>query len=239
MQEPASVLFSLLNLRAHLKGLAYLRRRVGETHPMRPYYITWSVISASSWIWSAVFHTRDKPMTEKLDYFSAGLSILFSLYVALIRIFHLYPTSLGPSRDSTFTSIFRHFCTAVCTTAYLGHIAYLSLAPRFDYRYNILVNLVVGVIHNILWVLFSIPATPFKRFPFATNPRTKPWISKPLWCVILMTAATMLEIFDFPPWRRIIDAHSLWHLSTAPLAGIWYTFLVEDAKEDGWVMYKI
>lgn len=58
IQEPASALFSLLNLRAHVKGWSLLKRRVPQTHPMRPYYIAWSFISMNAWIWSAVFHTR-------------------------------------------------------------------------------------------------------------------------------------------------------------------------------------
>jgi hypothetical protein len=58
IQEPASVLFSLLNLRVHVKGLMNLRRRVPQTHSMRPYYVSWSIININAWIWSAVFHTR-------------------------------------------------------------------------------------------------------------------------------------------------------------------------------------
>lgn len=182
----------------------------------------------------------DKPVTEKLDYFSAGLSILFGLYIAVIRLFQLYPISLGSgSHHSPTRSIFRHCWAVLCTAAYTGHVSYLSLAPRFDYSYNILANLMVGVIHNILWILFAIPATPFKRFPFTTGSNAKRWLPKPLWCVILMTGATALELFDFPPWYRIIDAHSLWHLATAPIAGIWYRFLVEDAKDDGWLWHEL
>lgn len=58
IQEPASVLFSLLNLYAHVKGLALLRRRVPHEHPMLPYYVGWSLININAWTWSTVFHTR-------------------------------------------------------------------------------------------------------------------------------------------------------------------------------------
>jgi hypothetical protein len=47
-------------------------------------------------------------------------------------------------------------------------------------------------------------------------------------------AATSLELFDFPPWHRTIDAHSLWHLSTAPLVFFFYDFLIKDARDEGW-----
>ena len=48
----------------------------------------------------------------------------------------------------------------------------------------------------------------------------------------------MLELFDFPPWWRVVDAHSLWHLATAPLAVLWYDFLINDAIDAGWKELK-
>jgi len=58
MQEPASVLFSLMNLWAHIRGSKKLRRRIRRDHPMRRYYLVFTAVSTNSWIWSAVFHTR-------------------------------------------------------------------------------------------------------------------------------------------------------------------------------------
>lgn len=195
----------------------------------------------------------DKPLTERLDYFSAGLTILFGLYAAVIRLFHLYPSeSLQQGRrgSTTIRSILRHLWTSLCIVLYLAHITYLSLAERFDYGFNIIANLVVGLLHNLLWLLFGIAATPLKRFPFADSasrhqklqsPSETPrrWVKKPLVCVALMTAATLLEVFDFPPWYRVIDAHSLWHLATVPIASLWYDMLVEDSRDEGWVWHRL
>ncbi|KAF8319433.1 Per1-like protein [Clavulina sp. PMI_390] len=246
MQEPASVLFSLMNLQAHVKGFFLLRRRVAQSHPMIPYYLTWSICSINAWIWSAVFHTRDKPFTEKLDYFSAGLSILFGLYLAVIRLFHLYSDSQHPS---VLKALIRHTWSILCTISYLSHVSYLTFATRFDYGYNILANVVVGMTHNVLWILFAIPATPFTRYPASRHPaeslvrnphqRSRRWVTRPLWCVLLTTLATMLELFDFPPWYRVIDAHSLWHLATAFIIPLWYDFLVEDSLDEGWAWHKL
>jgi len=58
MQEPASVLFSALNFWVHWQGGKNIRRRVSKKHPMRPYYIGFSVVSLNAWVWSGVFHTR-------------------------------------------------------------------------------------------------------------------------------------------------------------------------------------
>jgi hypothetical protein len=57
-QEPASVLFSLLNLAAHWHGRNKIKREVPDNHPMKSYYLRWSLVSMNAWVWSAVFHTR-------------------------------------------------------------------------------------------------------------------------------------------------------------------------------------
>lgn len=58
MQEPASVVFSLLNFWVHASGARRLRKSVPDGHPMKKYYIRWAFLSMNAWIWSAVFHTR-------------------------------------------------------------------------------------------------------------------------------------------------------------------------------------
>jgi post-GPI attachment to proteins factor 3 len=58
MQEPASVVFSLMNLWAHVRGGRKLRRRIRKDHPMKWYYLVFTIVSLNLWIWSAVFHTR-------------------------------------------------------------------------------------------------------------------------------------------------------------------------------------
>jgi post-GPI attachment to proteins factor 3 len=47
-----------------------------------------------------------------------------------------------------------------------------------------------------------------------------------IWFII----SAMMEIFDFPPFFRVFDAHSLWHACTVPLGFYWYQF-IEDDKE--------
>jgi hypothetical protein len=58
MQEPASVVFSLMNLLVHLRGWRRISGCIHKAHPMRAYYRRWAVISLNAWVWSAVFHTR-------------------------------------------------------------------------------------------------------------------------------------------------------------------------------------
>lgn len=182
-------------------------------------------------------HGSDLPTTEKLDYFSAALSIGYSLYYTVIRLFHLYPrrnmlanTSLDPKRT------IRWAWALICVIIYVSHVSYLTLSPRFDYSYNITFNLTLGLTHNALWILYSLPSSlpVLRRFLSKSKTYRPSFASQAAVFVLLTTAATALELFDFPPWGRTIDAHALWHLSTAPIIPFWYNFLIADALDEGW-----
>ena len=89
IQEPFSVLFSLFNFLAHRQGMARVRESIPSRYPLRPYYLALGYFGMASWTFSMIFHTRDFNLTEKLDYFAAGASVLYGLYLAPIRIFRL------------------------------------------------------------------------------------------------------------------------------------------------------
>lgn len=154
--------------------------------------------------------------------------------MTVVRLFHLYPgTPAFPSRPGR-RALF-HAWRSLAALAYVGHISYLGFAPRFDYTYNVIFNLALGLAHHALWLLFALPGhTLITRY--ATMPRSY----RPLHAgtaaltVALTTAASALELFDFPPWGRVLDAHALWHLATVPLAVLWYDFLLTDAHDAGW-----
>ncbi|KAJ4482528.1 Per1-like protein [Lentinula aciculospora] len=242
-QEPASVAFSLLNLFVHIRGAKKMRVALDYSHPMKVYYMGWSFVSMNTWIWSSVFHTRDTAFTEKMDYFSAALTILVALYFTIARLFHLY----APARPKTFlATTFEHdsqgkkallkLWSTACALTFLGHISYLTHLERFDYSYNVTFNLVVGLVHNALWLCYSLPSSVsfLRRFPNRSKRYRPHFVYKPALLVSLIIAAMALELLDFPPWALIFDAHSLWHLSTAPIAYLWYQFLIEDAGHDSW-----
>ncbi|KAF9533643.1 Per1-like protein [Crepidotus variabilis] len=239
MQEPASVAFSVLNLLAHWRGSNKLRASLPEDHPMKTYYMRWAWVSINAWVWSSVFHTRDLPLTEKLDYFSAALAILYGFYFTSIRLFHLYP----PPKPSKLTltnrpdkSYSRQILTTICSVAFFCHISYLTLLPRFDYTYNMAFNLIVGLSHNFMWTLYSLPASLslFRRFPSQPKKYRPRFVTQAAYFVFSTTAVTALELLDFPPLLGVLDAHALWHLSTAPIALMWYEFLSEDSLDPSW-----
>ncbi|KAI6037124.1 Per1-like protein [Pisolithus microcarpus] len=231
MQEPASAAFSLWNMWSHLQGVRQISRKMPVTHPMRSYCLTWAYVSINAWIWSAVFHTRDLPRTEKLDYFSAALAIMYALYFTVIRMLHISQKATANPCSTMYIA-----WSTLCITTYIAHVTYLSILPRFDYTYNMAFNLALGLAHNLLWVLYSLPrpVSFLRRFPYAPKKYRPAYAYKAGLFVALTTAATALELLDFPPVGRILDAHALWHLSTAPIAKFWYDFLIEDASDEAW-----
>ncbi|PFH56115.1 hypothetical protein XA68_17032 [Ophiocordyceps unilateralis] len=215
MQEPLSVLFSLGNLWAHWNGLHKVRARIPSSYGLRPWYLWLARIGIVTWTFSALFHTRDFAVTEQLDYFAAGASVLYGMYYTPIRIFRLdRPT---PRRRSLL-----RLWSVLCATLYLAHVAYLK-GVRWDYTYNMAANMSAGIVHNVLWSWFSWDSYRKSR---------RAWAMLPGLVVAWIMLAMSMELFDFPPWLGSVDAHSLWHLMTIGPTIVWYGFLVRDAQEE-------
>ncbi|KAK3309987.1 Per1-like protein [Chaetomium strumarium] len=206
MQEPASVLFSLGNLAAHYHGLHHrVLPLIPPSYTMRPFYVFLARLGMATWFLSAVFHTRDFPLTEQLDYFAAGASVLYGMYYSVVRLWRLdrpTPAAKGGLRA----------WTAFCALLYAGHVAYLQLW-RWDYTYNTAACVVCGFVQNLLWSWFS-----WTRYASTR----KSWAAWPGIVVAWVMMAMSLELFDFAPIWGSIDAHSLWHLGTIAPAVLWY-----------------
>ncbi|KAJ3039097.1 hypothetical protein HK097_002933 [Rhizophlyctis rosea] len=239
IQEPASVLFSILNGWAHWVGYKKMRLRVPNWYPLRTLMLLNALFGINAWLWSAVFHTRDFPLTEKLDYFSAMASILFATNFCLIRVFNLAKTSSSHSYNRRYSSSPQHNQRTLLTrlkpyipptpqttllllaslTFYTLHISYLTLYP-FNYTYNIYASIIIGFSSNLIWLFWGL-----------SNYNSRPYAWKIVACVGLITIATGLEVYDFPPVWGVFDAHSLWHGATVGMVWLFYDFLVADA---GW-----
>ncbi|TLD37151.1 Mn2+ homeostasis protein-like protein Per1 [Venturia nashicola] len=219
MQEPFSVLFSLFNYLAHANGLSKIRESIPQSYPLRKYYVIFAYLGLTSWVFSMIFHTRDYPLTEKLDYFSAGGSVMYGMYYTPVRIFRMDNPSDPENRRAA--SLLRLW-TGLCITLYILHVTYLSLWS-WDYTYNMAANVIVGVTQNLLWSGYSI-----RRY----RRSGRFWAAWPGLIVAWIILAMSLEVFDFAPWGGMIDAHSLWHLGTVAPTVWWYNFLVKDAQDD-------
>lgn len=212
MQEPASVLFSLANFLAHDRGMSAVREHIPASYPLRPYYLLFGYFGLASWVFSMVFHTRDFSLTEKLDYFAAGASVMYGLFFAVVRVFRLdrpRPSSAGTNNAAS--AVVRAW-SFLCLSLYLLHIGYLTFI-RFDYTYNMAANVVIGILQNLLWTYFSIQR--FRKIG-------RLWAAAPGLIVAWITLAMSMELLDFPPIGGMVDAHAIWHLGTVGPTVLWY-----------------
>ncbi|GBP56858.1 Post-GPI attachment to proteins factor 3 [Eumeta japonica] len=83
-QEPAAAFCSLLNLFAHVHMYVRLRKRYSKYNtPLTMFWHLFAWVCMNAWIWSTIFHTRDTPFTEFMDY-TCALSMVVALFVAAI-----------------------------------------------------------------------------------------------------------------------------------------------------------
>ncbi|KAI3918659.1 hypothetical protein MKX01_041979 [Papaver californicum] len=215
IQEPVSVAFSAFNLAMQFHGwlsffllLCYKLPVRPETR--KPYYEfsglwhMYGLLAMNSWFWSAVFHSRDVDLTEKIDYSSAVALLGFSLILALLRTFNV--------RNEASRVMISAPLLAFVTT----HILYLNFY-QLDYGWNMEVCVVMGVTQLLLWAVWAGVTCHPSRWK--------------LWVVVVGGGlAMLLEIYDFPPYMGFVDAHALWHLTTIPLTYLWWSFIKDDAE---------
>ncbi|XP_049716745.1 post-GPI attachment to proteins factor 3 isoform X3 [Elephas maximus indicus] len=192
-QEPASAMASFLNGLASLMMLCRYRTSVPASSPMYHTCVAFAWVSLNAWFWSTVFHTRDTDLTEKMDYFCASTVILHSVYLCCVRTVGLQ----HPAVVSTFRALLLLLLTA--------HISYLSLV-RFDYGYNLVANLAIGMVNVVWWLAWCL-----------WNRRQLPHVHKCMAVVMLLQGLSLLELLDFPPLFWVLDAHAIWHISTIPV----------------------
>lgn len=205
IQEPASVVFSVLNGLCHLRIFSY-RKAVPSSTPL---YYVWHVVALiglHAWTWSTIFHSRDFPFTEKMDYFCAFSLVLANLGSLICRV-------LGTRNVTRLTLVL-----VGLLLFYLQHIYYLA-AIKFDYGYNMKINIGVGFLNLLGWLLWC-----WRHW------RTLPHTRKCLAVMVGINALLLLEVLDFPPIWWTFDAHSLWHAGTVPLGFLWYSFIIDDGK---------
>ncbi|XP_023721016.1 post-GPI attachment to proteins factor 3 [Cryptotermes secundus] len=206
IQEPASVVFSIFNFIAHCMMLKQFRREVRKTSPMYWLWHAYAMVCLNCWFWSSVFHTRDTPFTEMMDYFSAFSTVLFSFYAMVVRLLN------GQSRIMIVILSF------LCAGFFVHHVTYLALV-NFDYGYNMQANIIVGIANAMGWFIWCF----YYR-------KSQPYVWRCALFVLLVGVCMIFELMDFPPFLWVIDAHSLWHLATAGLPFIFYRFLIDDCK---------
>ncbi|KAI8146246.1 Per1-like-domain-containing protein [Fennellomyces sp. T-0311] len=216
IQEPASVFFSVANGCMHYLYLRIISKKIPSSYYLRPFIIAYALVNINTWVQSSIFHSRDLPLTEKLDYFSAFLVILYSVYYAILRIFCIDERSK------------QKLIGAALLVVFIAHVSFMSFVS-FHYVYNMVICGIFAVIQGAMWVLWYLVAY------YTRNKQTLSYGHWVIYATVANALAVMFEVFDFPPIGRVFDAHSLWHLSTIAVAPLWYHFVIQDSlNESTW-----
>lgn len=111
-------------------------------------------------------------------------------------------------------------CLSKLHTVYGSSIEILCFAGL-----NMTVCVGMGVIQLLIWAIWG-----------GVSGHPSRW---KLWVVVLGGAiAMLLEIYDFPPYLGLVDAHALWHATTIPLTYLWWSFVRDDAEYRTSVLLK-
>lgn len=245
IQELVSTIFSIGNLVPHVAGglKVWKELKNSNTYELKcqlSVILTSSIITCFAWLFSTIFHIRDVKMTEKLDYYFAGLTVLLGLYNVTVRLFKLYV----PNNFNSFVSV-----TVLYASLYVAHV--YRLVTDWLYTYNMQANITVAVIQNLFmgiltYNLYSeyyyskkdhvthLKYTGSILIPSFFHRSDKLFSLYPTLLATIVIIGMSLEIFDFPPvLYDLIDAHSLWHLVTIiPVVYGWYDWLIWDAREN-------
>ncbi|XP_076953962.1 uncharacterized protein LOC143628196 [Bidens hawaiensis] len=213
IEEPVAVALSALNLAVQFHGWVSFFILVNYKLPLSPtrqtyyeYTGLWHVygtLSMNFLFWSAVYHSRDVEMTEKLNYSSAAALLGFSLIVAILRAFNI--------RSEAARVMVAAPLIAFVTT----HILYLN-CYNFDYGLNVKVCLILAVAQLLVWVVWSGVSNHPSR-----------------WKIRLVAVGECLiiffQIYDLPPFWGCLDAHAVSHAIAIPISYIWWGFIHDDS----------
>eukprot|EP00035_Acanthoeca_spectabilis_P028361 m.470292 g.470292 ORF g.470292 m.470292 type:complete len:325 (-) comp29637_c0_seq1:94-1068(-) len=209
LQEPLSVLFSVANFLAHVRGLAAYRAQTAESgYQFRGMWTIHGLSIIVAWLCAAVFHTRDTYITEKLDYFSATAGIMAAPLASVARML--------PARCP------RVLLLGIALAYAAGYVRYVYVmmsARTFDYAFH-------GR-YNALWVGLM---TPLWCTWWLWHRSTHRHAWKAALFTVAIPICASAELLEFAPLGTALDAHALWHGLTAPLALLWWSFLTDDAR---------
>lgn len=244
VQELFSTVFSLANLYVNYKNIRPIFRQFRrnsdlELQIMYGQYLALLIISCIGWIFSSLFHFKDTAVTETLDYFGAFAIILCNLNVIVVRVFKLFRRR-----------VVLYTWQLGLIILYVFHVTKLKM--QWDYGYNTQINMVVGLSAMILWCYHlwhtyklyqrnyivynnSIQLLPFEtkllqklNYVSLSNASIIPLI--PILNNVVLIGGILLEVNDFAPIYRLVDAHALWHLLTIFPSFIWFDWNIWDLE---------
>ena len=242
LEEPASVLFSMLNALPHVLFLTFTLSKSNisniipslslSSYPshyyMRPWLVLSSILALLSWTSAIIFHSQKTALTSLIDYITAFIFIFYSFWIAIRRVW---------GGHANYYNVLLSFIVLLVLCSY--RVVMMMIGDvTFDNHMRLSIGLAVAsVVIWVIWifVITKVEHNSYRRVSSSSPPPSssssyhRKWLC--LWCQALFCFASLLEIFDFPPYYGIFDAHSLWHASTVPIAFLWYHFWYRDSLE--------
>jgi len=207
-QELASSLFSLGNMLPHLFAFFTYWQIVPKSYYLRYQFLFYALLGCFTWTFSFLFHCRDVPITELLDYSFASLTFFYGSYLSTLRVFEM-------------KGAYQYIVTTFFALWVLQHWRYMFFV-EFDYGYNMNIGILNGAYQFVLWFLWYI-------FKGRKEVDASSHNYKILLAYSLMALAGTMELFDFPPIFEIFDPHSLWHFGTIGCFILMWNFFVQDS----------
>jgi hypothetical protein len=214
LEEPASSLFSVLNIIPHALFLKYYLPKYFLRSPMRRYLTLYAIASINAWFASMLYHAKKIPFTTTYDLASALILVCVGLLLALRKLFSKINvrvvTTVG--NGLTFFLLYRLYR--------------MIIGQDVSFDEHMQTCMIIVVISTVCWILWALlPFLSVQKFPGIQH-------GVGLLVQIWFVSSAMLEVFDFPPFWGTFDAHSLWHAATVPLGFLWYYFWFIDFQEE-------
>ena len=239
LEEPASVAFSMLNALPHVIFiiLTLSRSSINKQIPslslwsyspnyyMRPWLLFYPILALLSWTSAVVFHAKKTVLTSSIDYLTAFVFIFYAFWIALRRVW-------GRRANPYLVSLSFVILVMLCC-----YRVYMMITDRVSFDNHMKLSISLAICSVVIWNTWIFVLSKKEDDVINKTKYHRKWLC--FWCQLLFCFASLLEIFDFPPYYGIFDAHSLWHASTVPLAFIWYHFWYRDSIESATpVKYK-
>ena len=188
------------------------------------YFYPW--VATLAWFSSAIYHSKRTKETELLDLSTALILLWYGLAITSRRL-------AGPHAKSLYVSVlFSLSCSAL-----VWRLSAMT-AGQVPFQMHMVTAISIVIASVSLWILWIFtsrdqfdPRSESHRFlvmHLFNYAGSWPNKQRMAFFQVGFIAASMLELFDFPPILGFCDAHSLWHACTIPLGFVWYDFIEED-----------
>lgn len=217
-EEIASVVFSLGNAIPHVLWLTSWRKS-HSNYTLLHWIDLYAIVAVNAWLASAVFHSQKHGLPSLYDYTSALLLVGYGAVIAMRKLVD------GYKQQDTLMFV---LCT-IATGLYLIRVWHMWARPfSVSFDLHMKTCFVLVGIATTTWFIWIAHGLLSKQA--GANSKEKYW-----YCLLVQLwflCAALLEIFDFPPYFGLFDAHSLWHLATIPLGFVLYRFWHVDYQSE-------